>query len=195
MATQQSSSKDLKKLIERIATDAPPEAVPQWAFDAEDPSEFPISINRDGSWHHQGSPISRKSMCKLFSSVLRRTNDGRFFLVTPAEQGRITVEDAPFVAVEILAEGSGQDQTLIFRTNLDHFVTVNAEHPIHVIENRKTGEPSPYVLVRDNLEALILRPQFYQLVDMAEEKEQDGHILFGVWSAGIFFEIGKVGRD
>lgn len=195
MAKQQSPSIDLDKLIKRVAADAPPGTAPQWAFDAEDPREIPIRIDRDGTWHYQDSPIGRKSMCKLFSSVLRRTDDGRFFLVTPVEQGRITVEEVPFVGVEITAKGQGRDQSVTFRTNLDHMVTVDAEHPIRVVEDIRTGEPSPYVLVRDNLEALILRPQFYQLVDMAEEKEQDGHILFGVWSAGTFFGLGKVERD
>ena len=195
MTKQQSQSSDLNKLIDRAAADAPPGVMPKWAFDTEDPNEFPIRIDRDGSWHHQGRPINRKRICKLFSSILRRTDDGRFFLVTPAEQGRIKVEDAPFVAVEILTEGSGQEQIITIRTNLDHLVTVDAKHPIRVAEDHETGEPSPYVLVRDNLEALILRPQFYQLVDMAEQKKQDGHINFGVWSAGTFFNLGKVECD
>ena len=193
MAKQQLQSSDLNKLIDRTEADAPPGATPKWTFNTEDPNEYPIRIDRDGSWHHQGRPINRKRICKLFSSILRRTDDGRFFLVTPAEQGRIKVEDAPFVAVEILTEGSGHEQTITFRTNLDHLVTVDAKHPIRVAEDHDTGEPSPYVLVRDNLEALILRPQFYQLVDMAEEKKQGGHSIFGVWSAGNFFKLGKVG--
>lgn len=192
MATQQSNPVDLEKLIEKLAEDAIPDAAPQWDFDPDECGVFDISISRDGAWHHQGRIIERKRMCKLFSTILRKTDDGRYFLVTPTEQGEISVENVPFVAVEVIPAGDGREQKLTFRTNLDHMVVADADHPIRVTENPTNGEPSPYVLIRDNLEALILRPQFYQLVELAEEIETDGHTVFGVWSAGIFFELGTL---
>jgi uncharacterized protein len=192
MTTQQSNPVDLEKLIEKLAEDAIPGAAPQWEFNPDECGVFDMSISRDGTWRYQGSIIGRKRMCKLFSTILRKIDDGRFFLVTPTEQGEISVEDAPFVAVEVLSTGEGREQTLTFRSNLDHMVVANAANPIRVAVNPSNGEPSPYVLIRDNLEALILRPQFYQLVELAQEIETDGHTVFGVWSAGTFFELGTL---
>ena len=93
-------------------------------------------------------------MSRLFSTVLRRSDDGRFFLITPTEQFQITVEDAPFTAVELEVDGIGGDQTLIFRTNLDHLIVAGQNHPIRVDRDAVTGEPKPYIVVRDELEAL-----------------------------------------
>lgn len=150
--------------------------------------DFDIRIARDGVWFYRGSPINRKPLVKLFSTVLRRDDSGQFWLQTPVERGRITVEDAPFTAVEVNAEGAGRDQTVVFRTNLDMLVTVDADHPIHVTFDSQTGEPSPYVTVRDNLDALILRAVFYELVELGEE---DGAVL-GIWSQGDFFPLGSI---
>ena len=191
MAKQDSTSINLEELIARIGAEKAPGAAPKWDFDPNACARFDIRIARDGTWYHQGGPIRRKNMCKLFSTVLRRSEDGRFFLITPYEKGQIAVDDAPFTAVEIIASGEGQAQTLTFRTNLDHMVIADADHPIRIAENAETGEPSPYIMVRDNLEALILRPQFYQLVEIAEENTDNGETTLGVWSAGAFFELGN----
>jgi len=142
--------------------------------------EIDMKICRDGSWEYMGTPISRKRMVKLFSTILRRDDDD-YFLVTPVEKVGIKVADAPFTAVEM----EKNDEHIIFRTNLDEFVKVDNEHPIRVEIDKKTGEPSPYVRVRDRLDALITRSVFYQLVDLAQE--QDGH--HGVWSGGHFFPL------
>ena len=192
MAKQDSTSINLDDLSAQIGASDAPAAAPQWAFDPDDCACFDIRIARDGTWYHQGGPIRRKNMCKLFSTVLRRSDDGRYFLVTPVEKGEISVDDAPFTAVEIIATGEGRGQTITFRTNLDHLVVADAAHPIRVAANAETGEPSPYIMVRDNMEALILRPQFYQLVEMAEESTENGRTTLGVWSAGQFFELGTV---
>ena len=163
--------------------------------DASRPStqdrHFGIRIDRDGTWYYQGSPINRKPLCKLFSTVLRRDEDGGFWLVTPVERGRIDVDDAPFVAVEVTAEGAGPSATLSFRTNLDDAVTADADHPIRVTHDPETEEPAPYILIRDNLDALISRSVFYELAEMAEEREVNGVPVLGVWSAGEFFALGR----
>ncbi len=150
-----------------------------------------MRIARDGTWFYHGSPIGRKPLVKLFASVLSRDEDGAYWLITPAEKGRIEVEDAPFLAVEVDAVGNGRAQSLRVRTNLDDEVTIDADHPIRVSHHAGTGEPSPYVLVRDRLEALIARPVFYQLVELGVEEVIDGDRLYGVWSEGCFFQLGK----
>lgn len=140
--------------------------------------DIDMVINRDGSWDYMGTPITRIRMVKLFSTILRRDGD-QYFLVTPVEKVGIKVSDAPFVAVEMEIV----DGYIIFKTNLDDYIKVGKENPIRVSIKDKTGEPSPYVLVRDNLEALLSRSVYYQLADLAVEK--DGH--FGVWSGKEFF--------
>jgi len=104
---------------------------------------FGINIAKDGTWLHHGTPIRRTALCKLFATVLRRADDGTFWLVTPAERGQIDVEDAPFTAVEMAADGTGGVQVLRFRTNLDHLVEAGADHPIRVQLDDETGEPRP----------------------------------------------------
>lgn len=151
---------------------------------------FGIRIGRDGTWYYLGSPIRRKPLVKLFSTVLRRDEVGDFWLVTPVERGRIEVEDAPFIAVEVAAKGAGRQSSLTFRTNLDDEVTADAAHPIRVSHDPETEEPAPYILVRDNLDALISRSVFYELVDMAEERDENGVPILGVWSEGQFFPLG-----
>jgi uncharacterized protein len=151
-----------------------------------------MRIARDGTWFYRGSPIGRKPLVKLFSTVLRREN-GEYWLVTPVERGRILVDDAPFVAVEVDSAGEGRDRRLTFRTNVDDTVTVDADHPIRVDHDPASGEPSPYVTVRDGLEAKILRPVYYHLIEMGEFAEIDGVEQLGVWSSGRFFPLGRVG--
>lgn len=149
-----------------------------------------MRIARDGSWHYMGSPIPRPAMVKLFSSILRREPDGSYVLVTPVEKCRIRVDDAPFVAVEMAETGEGDARMIAFRTNVDDVVPLDDEHPLRVEIDAKTGQPSPYIRVRGGLEALIARSVFYQLVDMAVERERDGRRLLGVRSSGQFFPLG-----
>jgi hypothetical protein len=156
--------------------------------------DLEMRIARDGTWFYRGSPINRPALVKLFASALRREADGGYWLVTPAERGRIEVEDAPFLAVALTVEGEGRDQKLIFRTNLDEFMTAGPDNPLRV-ETATNGEPRPYILVRDGLEARLARPVFYELVDHATEEEVEGTVQFGVWSNGIFFQVGEPGSD
>ncbi len=152
-----------------------------------DCGHFDMRIARDGTWHYRGSPIGRKPLVTLFSSVLKRDADGQYWLETPVERGRIDVDDAPFTAVELDATGAGCDQQLIFRTNLDEMVMAGPEHSLRVLFDESTGEPSPYVHVRDGLEALLTRAVYYQLAELAVEDPGTG--LFGVWSEGMFFAL------
>ncbi len=157
--------------------------------------DLDMRIARDGTWFYHGSPIGRKPLVRLFASVLSRDDDGDYWLTTPAERGRIEVEDAPFIAVELTVSGSGRAQSLRFRTGIDDEVTADADHPIRVSHDPASGEPAPYVLVRDRLEALIARAVFYQLVEHGVEEDVDGDHLYGVWSEGCFFPIGKLPDD
>ncbi len=149
-----------------------------------------MHITRDGTWYYMGSPIGRKPMVKLFSTIMRREDDGYFYIVTPVEKVRVIVDDAPFVAVYVEIEGAGPDQRLTFRTNVDDQVTAGPDHPIRVEIDAETGEPSPYILVRDRLDALISRPVFYELVGLSVERELDQGPVYGVWSDGEFFPVG-----
>ena len=165
------------------------------ATDSAPPREFGLRIGRDGTWYYLDSPIQRLPLVKLFSTVLRRDDDGRFWLVTPVERGIIHVDDAPFVAVDVdldpPGETAGPEATLTFRTNLDETVVAGPDHPIRLEIDRETGEPAPYVMVRDGLEALINRATYYRLAEMAVARG-DGSPDLGVWSDGEFFPLGRV---
>lgn len=142
-----------------------------------------MRIARDGTWFHEGSPIGRKELVRLFSTILRREADGGHVLVTPAEKLDILVEDAPFIAVEVTTAGAGRDRRLIFRTNVDDLVEAGPEHRLR-IETAPDGTPRPYLHVRAGLEALVNRPVFYQLADLALD---EGASPPGLWSGGVFF--------
>ncbi|KNG93768.1 proteophosphoglycan precursor [Pseudaestuariivita atlantica] len=143
-----------------------------------------MRIARDGTWFYLGTPIGRPELVRLFSTILRKDGDA-YFLVTPVEKVGITVDDAPFVAVDFEVSGEGEDQVLTFETNVGDTVTAGPSAPIRVERDAETGEPSPYVLVRANLEALIDRKSFYRLVEIGTH--HDG--WFGLWSGGSFFPI------
>jgi uncharacterized protein len=159
-----------------------------------DCGDLEMRIARDGTWFYCESPIARPPLVKLFASVLRREPDGGYYLVTPAERGRIEVEDVPFLAVELTVESKGRDQRLIFRTNLDEFVTAGPDNPLRV-ETPATGGPAPYILVRDRLEARLVRSVFYELVELGTEEPVGDVVQFGVWSRGMFFRLGESGLD
>jgi hypothetical protein len=156
--------------------------------------DFDMRIGRDGTWYYRGTPIRRQSLVKLFSTVLRH-EDGEYWLVTPVERGRIVVEDAPFTAVELEVRGDGEDQALWFRTNVDDWVLAGPEHPIRAPMEPDTGEPRPYILVRDGLEALIVRPVFYDLADRVVERWENGSGTLGVWSDRTFFPLAALEED
>lgn len=144
-----------------------------------------MKIARDGQWYYANSPIGRKKLVRLFSTILRHDEDGEHYLVTPVEKIRIEVEDAPFIAALMTVTGKGRAQILRFETNVGDFTEAGPDHPMRFEINAETGEPSPYVHVRARLEGLIARPVFYDLVELAEVHEGQ----FGVWSHGVFFAI------
>ena len=143
-----------------------------------------MRIARDGTWFHQGSPIGRPAMVRLFSNILRREADGRYVLVTPVEKLDIIVDDLPFQAVELKAEGAGPDAALAFRLNTGDLVTADAAHPI-MFDDGPDG-PLPSILVRRGLSARIVRPVYYDLVERALD---DGAVPAGLWSMGAFFAL------
>ncbi len=161
-----------------------------------DCGDLPFLIKRDGAWLYKGTPINRKPMVCLFASVLTRDEDGHYLLETPAERGRIEVEDAPFLAVEMQWTGSGRDQSLTFRTNVDQCVTAGPEHKLRITHDLLTCEPVPYLHIRDGkgrypIEARINRATYYELVALAEPGMVHGRKMLGVWSGGVFFPLGE----
>lgn len=155
--------------------------------------EIDIVIKKDGLWFHEGTPIGREALVRLFSTVLRKDPDG-FHLVTPVEKMRITVEDAPFIATRVdRLQGEDGGDRLKFLTNVGDEVEAGPENEIRVEMCAATGEPRPYLHVRRGLEALIARPVFYELVEMAQERETPEGPRLGVASNGTWFPIGPAG--
>jgi hypothetical protein len=146
--------------------------------------DIDMRIARDGTWFYMGTPIGRPELVKLFSTIIRREGDD-YVLVTPVERVGITVDDAPFVAVDFNKRCDG----LEFETNVGDRMMAGPDHPIRVERDPETGEPSPYVLVRTNLEALIDRKSFYRLVEIGEHASHNGARWFGVRSQDVFFPI------
>ena len=150
--------------------------------------EIDIVIKKDGLWFHEGSPIGREALVRLFSTVLRKDPDG-FHLVTPVEKMKITVEDAPFIAVRVDQVG----ETLKFLTNVGDEVEAGPDNAIRVEVDPLNGQPRPYLHVRRGLEALIARPVFYELVELAQERSTPEGAQMGVSSNGAWFPVGPVG--
>jgi hypothetical protein len=145
--------------------------------------EIDMKIAADGTWLYRSSAIRREALVRLFASILRREPDGRHVLVTPVEKVGIEVEDAPFLAVEMVVEGEGRGRTLTFRTNVGDVVAAGADHPLRFETEGGTGGLKPYLRVRGGLEALAARTLVHELAAIAEER--DGRP--GVWSGGVFF--------
>lgn len=149
--------------------------------------DFGIKILQNGTWLHQGRPIMRHNLVKLFATVLKKDENGDYWLQTPVERGRIDVEDVPFIAVEMRQEASEQGKNLLFRTNLDEWVTADAAHPLRF-------GAAPYVTVRQNLEARLTRAVYYELMHLAHENPA-GSDQWGVTSANVFFPIPADGAE
>jgi len=161
---------------------------PVHLWNPPDCGDLDMRIARDGTWFYLGTPIGRPELVRLFSTILRKDGD-RYVLVTPVEKVGIKVDDAPFVAVDFTARGLGEDQNLTFVTNLGDEAVAGSDHPIRVERDPETGEPSPYVLIRARLEALIDRKSFYRLVEFGAHHPHEGESWFGLWSGGVFFPV------
>lgn len=148
-----------------------------------------MRIDRDGTWHYMGSPIRRERMVRLFSSILRRDEDDRYYLVTPIEKCCIEVDDVPFVVTGLAVSGCGQEQLVQFTTNVDDAVIVGESTPLRFAETEEAGVHIPYVIVRHRLEARINRAVFYDLVELGNVQPVDGSDWFGLWSGGRFWQI------
>ena len=150
--------------------------------------DIDIRIARDGTWFHEGTPVGRRELVRLFSTILRKDGDD-YVLVTPAEKMRIKVEDAPFLAVLLRVEGEGRDQKLIFTTNVGDETIAGPDNPIRVEINPRTREPSPYVHVRRGLEAKIARAVYYQLAELAVPGAGQHAGKLVLWSGGAVFPL------
>lgn len=178
----------LQALISRAAR-AGRKAAPVERWNPPFCGDLDMEIRADGTWFYLGTPIGRMPLVQLFSSVLRKDEDGRTYLVTPVEKVAIRVEDAPFVAVEVNAAGRGADQVLTFRTNVGDVVEAGPEHPLRFVDEAATGGLKPYLHVRGRLEALVARPVMYELAELGEVVAVDGVPTFAVRSNGAVFPI------
>ena len=156
--------------------------------------DLDMEIKRDGTWFYLGTPIGRMPLVQLFSSVLRRDEDGKTYLVTPVEKVGIRVEDAPFVAVEVDASGEGEERVLTFRTNVGDVVEAGPDHPIRFVDEPDTGGLKPYLHVRGRLEALVARPVMYELAELGEEITIDGEPMFALRSKSAVFPVMPVAQ-
>lgn len=188
MTTAMSAQKSVTPTVEGLAASVkaikPRGLPPVELWNPPFSGDLDIRIARDGQWFYLGSVIQRPELVRLFSSILKREGD-RYFLVTPVEKVGITVDDAPFVAVDFEVEGEGEGQNLMFETKVGDFAPAGAAHPIRVERAAQSGEPAPYVMIRRGLEALIDRKSFYRMVDLGVHR--DG--WFGLWSGGVFFPM------
>lgn len=178
-----------KKLdaVAQAAKQAPGRGLPPvHLWNPDHSGEIDIVIQRDGAWRHEGAVIQREALVRLFSTILRKDDDG-FMLVTPAEKLSIAVDDAPFVAVLMTADGTGETMHLTFTTNVGDKVVAGAEHGLRFMPDARTGAPIPYLHVRKGLEAKLARPVYYAMVELAAARGED----FGVWSNGVYFVMGK----
>jgi hypothetical protein len=179
---------DLSRLsldqIAQMAADRKLPPVDSW--NPERTGDSAMRIARDGRWFHEGSPIERHNMIRLFSTILRREPDGSHVLVTPAEKLAIDVEDAPFIAVEVKSEGKGRERKLAFRLNTGDMLVAGPAHPLRFTERK--GEPAPYIGVRGGMEARIARAPYYELAELALE---EAGTPLGLWSDGQFFVMAE----
>lgn len=181
---QRDAGNPLKGLSEARKAKGPP---PVHLWNPPFCGDIDMRIAQDGTWFYMNSPIGRKPLVQLFSSVLRHDDDGKYYLVTPVEKVGIRVDDAPFTAIRMHVEGGGREQVIRLETNVDDEVTVDPSHPLRFVEEEGTGGLKPYVLVRAGLEALVSRALFYDLA--AAGRVEDG--WFGVWSSGTFYPMQK----
>lgn len=185
-AAEARGAEDLAKAVGRAVKTGGPAPVHLW--DPPFCGDLDIRIARSGLWYYLGTPIGRPELVRLFASVLKREN-GRHYLVTPVEKIGITVEDAPFLAVDFRVEGEGDARAIVFVTNVGDETVAGPDNPIRVERDPETGEPSPYVHVRRGLEALIDRKSYYRLVEAGERERVDGTLWFGLRSGGTFFPV------
>jgi hypothetical protein len=151
--------------------------------------DIDMKIMRNGKWFYMGTEIKRPAMVKLFSGILRLDSDNFYYLVTPVEKVRISVEDAPFIATSLISENKDNINHLYFITNVNEKILLTKNNPLEIKIDNKTEEPSPYIFVRKNLKALISRSVFYELIELATKKNIDGKDCLVLASAGEVFKL------
>jgi hypothetical protein len=151
--------------------------------------DIDMKIMRNGKWFYMGTEIKRPAMVKLFSGILRLDSDNCYYLVTPVEKVRISVEDAPFIATSLISENKDNVNHLYFITNVNEKILLTKNNPLEIKINNTTEEPSPYIFVRKNLKALISRSVFYELIELATKKNIDGKDCLVLASAGEVFKL------
>ena len=151
--------------------------------------DIDMKIMRNGKWFYMGTEIKRPAMVKLFSGILRLDSDNCYYLVTPVEKVRISVEDAPFLATSLISEKKDNINHLYFITNVNEKILLTKNNPLEIKINNITEEPSPYIFVRKNLKALISRSVFYELIELATKKNIDGKDCLVLASAGEVFKL------
>ena len=179
-----SASDPLKGLSDVAKSKGPP---PVHLWNPPFCGDINMRIAADGLWYYMNSPIGRLPLVKLFSSILRLDDDRKYYLVTPVEKCGIVVDDAPFLAVRMRVEGQGQAQLIFLETQVEDEVLVGPDHPLRFVEEAETEGLKPYVIIRRNLEALVARTLFYDLVELGTVEGE----WFGVWSGGQFFKMQK----
>jgi uncharacterized protein len=168
----------------------------EYAADTMVPRDYQIRIARDGTWYHQEGPIRRDKLVKLFATVLSRRDDGQYWLKTPAEQGVVTVDDAPFVIVALRVEEPGTAKQVIhFTTNLDRELTLSSAYPMIIMPSPVTGEPTPYIEMERGLSARINRNVYYELAELGTLRNHGNETIMGVTSKGEFYELGAVSEN
>ncbi len=184
---------DPAALVARLPTERPLPPVDRWNPPLS--GDIDLRIARDGVWYHEGVAFQREALVRLFASILRHDQDGYHYLVTPVEKWRIQVDDAPFIAVRLDANGTGPAQSLCFTTNVGDTVIAGSDHPLIVEYRDSKGEPSPYIHIRGGLRALLSRAVFIELVELGEERVTASGRHYGVWSQGQFFYLGQLDND
>ncbi|MCW8885317.1 MAG: DUF1285 domain-containing protein [Motiliproteus sp.] len=188
---QQRKTAEPQKLADQVKKASKKGLPPVHLWNPDFCGDIDIRIARNGEWFYQGSVFTRQSLVNLFSTVLRK-DDEEYFLVTPVEKLRIQVDDAPFVITAIEQKQLKGTPVLCAETNTGDQITIDQAHPLWVVQDSDSGEPSPYVRVRDRLDGLIARSVYYQLIELAEERILDGKTCLGVESAGEFFVLGEL---
>jgi uncharacterized protein len=185
MTAARDVSNPLKGLSDVVKASNARSLPPVHLWNPPDCGDIDMRIAADGLWYYMNSPIGRMPLVKLFASILRYDADGKYYLITPVEKCGIRVDDAPFVAIRMKVEGAGQNQIIQFETNVDDTIAVGPEHPLRVATEQSSGGLKPYVLVRTNLDALVSRALFYDLVALGVTVGE----WFGVWSSGVFYPM------
>ncbi len=155
--------------------------------------DMDLRISRNGDWVHEGRPLGRKAIVRLFSTILRREEDGEYYLVTPVEKWRIKVEDTPLLAHSVEIEGEGEGQIIRLTTNVGETLEVSDEHPLEVGTYADSGQPRPVIRVRHGVDALLTTSAYYDLAEHVVEKTVDEKAVLGVFSHGNFYKIGQGG--